>query len=67
MGMVKKRPMYCWECGKTTPHIYTGKESAFEGAGVARGLIAIFTFGMSETTMADHYFQCECCGEMRKK
>lgn len=62
-----KRPLYCFECGKTTPHLYCGRRSAFEGTGIARAILAVSSLGMSETTLADRYWQCECCGEMRKQ
>lgn len=63
---MKKRPLYCSICRETTPHVYCGRRSGFEGTGIARGILAVASLGMSETTLADHYWQCECCGEMRK-
>lgn len=56
---------YCWRCGKTVPHKYVGKKSDFEGAGFARGFVAIATLGMSETAWATHYYQCPVCGRVR--
>ena len=65
--MPKKKSMFCLECGKSTPHVYTGSESPFEGAGPARLMIAMTTFGLSETTMRDRFWQCEKCGDIKKR
>lgn len=64
--IMKKKPMFCRDCSKTTPHVYVGKESACEGAGLARGIIAICTLGISETSLADHFWQCERCRRIKK-
>lgn len=39
--MLQKKSLYCFECGKTTPHSYVGKESMYEGTGIARVVAAI--------------------------
>lgn len=64
--MRQKRNLYCSACRKTTPHSYVGKESMYEGTGLARIFIAAITFGMSETAWADKYWQCEICGKVKK-
>ena len=62
-----KRFMYCWKCGESTPHVYVGKESDYEGMGFARAYMAIFSLGMTETALAIKYWQCERCGNIRRK
>lgn len=64
--MRQKKNLYCFECRKTTPHSYAGKESMYEGAGLARIVAAVTTLGMSETSWADKYWQCEVCGNVKK-
>lgn len=66
MEKVRKRPMFCCECVSKTPHVYVGRKSFYEGDGPIRGLAAVVTFGMSETSWADHYWQCEVCGHIKK-
>lgn len=39
--VLQKKSLYCFECGKTTPHSYVGKESMYEGTGIARVVAAI--------------------------
>lgn len=65
--MVKRKPMYCYGCGERTVHSYVGKESAYEGSGLIRCFAAVISFGASETSLADHYWQCERCGHIKKK
>lgn len=67
MVKTRKRPMFCWECMKRTPCVYVGKKSYYEGRGLARGFAAVVSLGMSETTWADHYWQCEACGHIKKE
>lgn len=38
---MKKKPMYCYDCGERTVHSYVGKESAYEGSGLIRCFAAI--------------------------
>lgn len=64
--MRKKKMLFCRHCVKTTPHAFVGKESMYEGMGLARALGAIVSFGMSETSWADKFWQCECCGNIKK-
>ena len=64
--MLQKKSLYCFECGKTTPHSYIGSKSMYEGTGLARISIAAASFGMSETSWADKYWQCEVCGNIKR-
>lgn len=64
--MTNKKMLFCLDCGKNTPHVYTGKESLYEGCGIVRGISAIITLGMSETCYADRFWQCEVCGRVEK-
>lgn len=64
--MQKKKNLYCFECGKTTPHAYAGRKAPFEGMGPVRVIGAITSLGMSETTWASSYWQCEVCGHVKK-
>lgn len=59
--------MFCYECAERTPHVYVGKKALYEGGGLARGFAAVATLGMSVTSWADHYWQCEVCGHIKKK
>lgn len=38
----------------------------FEGTGLARIVFAVSTLGMSETSWANKYWQCEVCGNVVK-
>lgn len=62
---VKKKEMFCSDCIKTTPHVYAGKETLFDGSFLARGMVALVSLGMSESTWAEHFWQCERCGNVR--
>lgn len=64
--MQKKKNLYCFDCGKTTPHAYAGRKAPFEGLGPVRAISAIASLGMSETVGASHYWQCEVCGHVKK-
>lgn len=64
---MKKRPIYCWKCRRTTPHSYVGKKSDYEGMGIARAYMAVISLGMTETTWADKYWQCDCCGDIARR
>lgn len=62
---VRKKMLLCHTCGCRTPHAYVGKESHYKGIGPARAMIALATLGMSETTWAEKFWQCEKCGVIR--
>lgn len=64
--MRQKRNLYCFKCGKTTTHSYVGKESMCEGCGLVRAIMAISTLGMSETSWANKYWQCDVCGNVER-
>lgn len=38
----------------------------YEGTGVARIIMAAASLGMSETSWADKYWQCEVCGNIER-
>jgi len=38
----------------------------YEGTGLARIIMAAASFGMSETSWADKYWQCEVCGNIKR-
>lgn len=63
----KKKVLYCSNCKKDTVHNLVCTESALEGAGLGRVLGAIFTFGQTETTLADKHYECSKCGELTKE
>lgn len=64
--MLRKKNLYCFDCGRTTPHSYVGKKSMFEGVGPARIIMAVASLGITETSLADKYWQCEACGNIKK-
>ena len=63
--MVKKKNLWCPECGKRTPHVYVGRETlGSDIGGPFRLVLAVTSFGMSEMTRNKHW-QCERCGNIR--
>lgn len=64
---MKKKNLYCPKCRRKTLHSYAGRESLFEDMGPARAIAAVITFGMTETTCADKYWECRICGHIKKR
>ena len=64
--MLKVDRKWCRECCKRTPHNNVGSKSDYEGCGIARGILAIMSLGISET-QRDKYWQCSKCGEITKE
>ena len=65
--MLKVDKKYCSECGEYTPHNYAGSKGDFEGLGLARGILAVSTLGISETFCRDKYWQYSRCGELTRE
>lgn len=65
--MAKTKVKYCSECGKRTVHKFVGHESVAEGLGLARGMLAVVSLGLSETVGSKWYYQCEKCGNITSK
>lgn len=61
---VKK--IYCHKCGNHQPHKKIGSSSGYEGMGIARGLLAVMSLGMSEFSGREIYWECLKCGEVRR-
>jgi uncharacterized Zn finger protein len=59
--MLKK---YCKICNEETQHELI-KQAPNKGDGLARGVLAVFTLGISE--IKDDMLKCEDCGNIRKK
>ena len=64
---MKTKVKRCRKCHKDTVHILVGKDAMCEGLGFIRGLMAITTFGITETIGVDKYYQCQKCGEIVKE
>jgi hypothetical protein len=65
--MAKNKIIYCRECRKRTVHSYVCKETAGDGTGIARVILAVSSFGISETLGAFKYWQCQKCGHLYKE
>lgn len=65
--MAKNKVLYCFECGEKTVHKFISRQTPGDGLGIARGMLAVFSFGISETAGADWYYQCQKCGNLKKK
>lgn len=65
--MNKKKIKYCPECGKKTVHNYICKETPGDGTGICRVILAVSSFGISETIGAYKHYQCSCCGRLIKE
>ena len=48
-------------------HKKIGRSSVFEGYGIARGILAVSSLGLSEVIGHENYWQCLKCGEIQKK
>lgn len=55
---MKKEVKFCFNCGEKTIQNYIGKESPTKRLGVARGIFAVFSFGITETLCAEKYYEC---------
>lgn len=65
--MLKVDKKWCSKCCERTPHNYVGSKSDYEGLGLARGILAIVSLGISETVCRDKYWQCSRCGDVTKE
>ena len=65
--VLKANNKFCVKCGKITPHNYVGSKGDFEGFGLARGILAVCSLGVSETLCRNKYWQCYRCGEVTKE
>lgn len=65
--MARIKMLFCHHCFTTTPHQYLGKESVCEGTGPVRVIAALATLGMTETVLAEKYWQCQRCGNVTQE
>ena len=61
------KEIYCCNCCKKQVHKKIGRSSVFEGYGIARGILAVSSLGLSEVIGHENYWQCLKCGEIQKK
>lgn len=61
------KEIYCDKCCKRQVHKKIGSSSSYAGLGIARGILAISSLGLSETITRDYYWQCLKCGEIQKR
>lgn len=64
--MAKIDKKWCSKCRTSTYHKYAGSKSDYEGLGIARGILALASLGISETVTRDRFWQCTECGAIRK-
>ena len=64
--MLKVDKLWCEKCCERTLHNYVGSRSDYEDCGIARGILAVMSLGISEI-QRDKYWQCSKCGEIRKE
>lgn len=64
--MAKIDKKWCSKCRTSTYHKYAGSKSDYEGLGIARGILAVASLGISETVTRDRFWQCTECGAIRK-
>jgi hypothetical protein len=64
--MAKIDKKWCSKCRKSTYHKYAGSKSDYEGLGIARGILAVASLGISETVTRDRFWQCCECNTIRK-
>lgn len=66
--MSQTKICYCRKCRKDTVHDLVHKDSALSGAGLARGILAVFSCGISEivnSATVSRKYECRKCGELR--
>lgn len=64
--MAKIDKKWCSKCRTSTYHKYAGSKSDYEGLGIARGILAVASLGISETVTRDRFWQCTECGAIKK-
>ena len=64
---MKTTVKYCGKCRKKTVHTIVARKTVADGLGIARAILAVTSFGISETVAADEYYQCNICGKIVKK
>ena len=60
---------YCRKCREETVHYMVDKDSALSNCGVARGMLAVCSLGLSELINAstiEKIWQCQKCGTIKK-
>ena len=53
--MLRVENKFCSKCCECTAHNYVGSKSDFEGDGLARGILAVITLGVTETLLRDRF------------
>lgn len=61
---MKTKIKRCINCHEDTVHTLVAKDTMCEGLGLIRGLMAITSFGITETIGVDKYYQCQKCGKI---
>lgn len=60
---------YCRKCREETVHYLVDKDSALRNGGVARGMLAVCSLGLSEvinSATIEKTWQCQKCGTIKK-